>query len=147
MNNLLKKLRYSLILYENKGINDEKFTEVGLHMQQIIETSKSLPEHITVFLMFHEDDQISDKIKVGKKVKLIGQMLEDKYNPLAIVSVCLFTNVVFDQDDKPKYSFLTNRTIINGQIIPAKSPEGMFDELEIPNDLQLVKTKIEEYYN
>lgn len=124
----------------------DKFVEVGVHMQQIIETCKALPENITIFLMFHEDDQMSDRIKVGKKVKLIGQMLEDKYNPLAIVSVCLFTHVTFDQDDKAKYSFITNRTNINGQIIPAKSPEGMFDELEIPNDLALVKTKIEEYY-
>jgi hypothetical protein len=28
----------------------------------------------------------------------------------------------------------------------AKSPQGMFDSLEIPNDLKLVDTKIREYY-
>ncbi len=123
----------------------EKFTEIGLHMQQIIETAKSLPDGITVFLMFHEDDQVSDKIRVGKKVKLIGAMLEDKYNPLAIVSVCLFTNVSFD-GEKPKYSFITNRTNLSGQIIPAKSPEGMFTDLYIPNDLNLVINQINEYY-
>lgn len=125
----------------------EKFSEMGLHMQQILETAMLLPEDIYVFVMFHSDDEISDRIKVGKKVKLIGMMLEDKYNPLAIVSISLFTNVTFDDNDKPTYNFITNRTNINGQVIPAKSPEGMFEELMIPNDLDYVKKKIEEYYN
>jgi len=125
----------------------EKFSEMGLHMQQVLETAKSLPDGINVYIMFHSDDEVSDKIKIGKKVKLIGMMLEDKYNPLAIVSISLFTHVSFDDNDKPVYNFITNRTNINGQIIPAKSPEGMFDELMIPNDLEYVNRKIEEYYN
>jgi hypothetical protein len=32
-------------------------------------------------------------------------------------------------------------------VTTAKSPRGMFDELSIPNDLSLVSTKINEYYN
>lgn len=124
-----------------------KFTEIGVHMQQIISAAKALPDDVAVFLMFHEDDDVSDKIKIGKKIKMIGALLEDKYNPLAIVSVALFTDVTFDKDGKAEYSFLTQRTSRKGQIIPAKSPDGMFDSVNIPNDLALVREAMFSYYN
>ncbi len=124
-----------------------KFSDIGVHMQKIIEKSKNLREDLNICLMFHEDDDISDKIKIGKKVKLIGQLLEDKYNPLAIVSVCLFTDVSYDKDGKAEYNFITQRTQVRGQTIPAKSPEGMFETPKIPNDLALVFNKMNEYYN
>lgn len=124
----------------------EKFSEMGSHMQQIISTAKSLRDDLTVILVFHEDDDVSDRIKISKKVKLIGMMLEDKYNPLAIVSVCLFTDVVFDKDGQANYGFITQRTQVKGQIIPAKSPDGMFDKNRIPNDLSLVIKEINNYY-
>ena len=84
---------------------------------------------------------------VGKKIKTIGAMLEDKYNPLAIVSVALFTDVSFDKEGKAEYSFITNRTNINNLLIPAKTPDGMFETLRVPNDLKLVIDKMNEYYN
>ncbi len=123
-----------------------KFTDIGVHMQGIINKCKNLREDLAVFLMFHEDDETSDKIKVGKKVKLIGAMLDDKYSPLAIVSVALFTNVTFDKDGKAEYSFTTQRTMQRGIVTPAKSPEGMFEAINIPNDLSIVREKMFEYY-
>jgi hypothetical protein len=35
---------------------------------------------------------------------------------------------------------------VNGIEIPAKSPDGMFEEDFIPNDLQLIVDKMKEYY-
>ena len=124
----------------------EKFTEIGVHMQRIISYCKNMRPDLDVALLFHEEDDISDKIKVGKKIKLIGQLLEDKYDPLAIVSTALFADVNFNKDSVAEYGFLTQKTQIRGQIIPAKSPEGMFEENKIPNDLNLVFTKMHEYY-
>lgn len=124
-----------------------KFTDIGLHMQQIISYAKNMREDINVVFMFHEEDDVSDRIKVGKKVKTIGNLLEDKYNPLGVVSCALFTNVSYeDKTGEAKYSFITNRTLKNGLVIPAKSPDGMFDTLEIPNDLSLVFKAMDEYY-
>lgn len=125
----------------------EKFTEVGVHMQQIISLAKSCRSDLFIYLMFHEDDDVSDKIKVGKKIKLIGAMLEDKYNPLAVVSVALFTDVIFDKDGNADYGFITKRTKRNGITIPAKSPDGMFAENRISNDLAVVAKTISDYYN
>lgn len=125
----------------------EKFAHMGLHMQQIISYAKNMRDDLNIVLMYHEDDDVSDRIKVGKKIKLIGQMLEDKYDPLGVVSVCLFTDVTFDdKTGEAKYSFITNRTQKNGIIIPAKSPAGMFDSNIIPNDLSVVFKTMDEYY-
>lgn len=124
-----------------------KFVDIGVHMQQILDTAKKQRDDLNICLMFHIDDEVSDRIIVGKKLKTIGQMLEDKYNPLAVVSIALFTDVNFDKEGKAEYSFLTNRTIINNILIPAKTPDGMFDTLRIPNDLKLVFEKMNEFYN
>lgn len=126
----------------------DKFAQFGLHMQQIISRAKDMRDDLNVVLMYHEDDDVSDRIKVGKKIKLIGQMLDDKYNPLGVVSVCLFTDVTFDdKSGEAKYGFITNRTQRNGLIIPAKSPQGMFEGNTIPNDLSIVFKAMDEYYN
>lgn len=124
-----------------------KFTDIAQHMQQIIAYAKNMREDLNVVFMFHEDDDVSDRIKVGKKLKTVGKMVEDQYNPLGVVSCALFTNVTFDdKTQEAKYSFITNRTMKNGLVIPAKSPAGMFETLEIPNDLSIVFKAMDEYY-
>lgn len=123
-----------------------KFTDIGKHMQEILETAKNLKQDLNIVFMFHDDDDYNDKTKIGKKVKTIGSLLDDKYDPLAIVSIALFTNVTFDKSGKASYEFITNRTLINNIIIPAKSPDGMFPEGKVPNDLKLVFEQIHEYY-
>lgn len=124
-----------------------KFTEIGTHIQQIISYAKEMRDDLNVVFIFHDEDDISDKIKVGKKIKTIGMMLEDKYNPIATVSVALFTDVSFTKEGEAKYGFITNRIQRGSIVIPAKSPEGMFEEAVIPNDLATVFTKMNEYYN
>jgi hypothetical protein len=123
-----------------------KFSVMGQNMQKIIMSAQMLPADVDVFLVFHEDTDGSEGT-TKRKLKLIGRMLDDKYNPLATVTIALFTDVSFDsKDGVPNYGFITNRTVLNGEIVPAKSPKGMFSELKIPNDLALVKKAIMEYY-
>ena len=59
----------------------------------------------------------------------------------------LFTIVLYTKVKKGKegmeYVFETQNNGSN----TAKSPKGMFDTLEIPNDLSYVIKKIDEYYN
>jgi len=124
-----------------------KFTDIAQHMQQIIAYAKGMRDDLNVVFMFHDDDDISDRIKVGKKLKTVGKMVEDQYNPLGVVTCALFTNVSFDdKTGEAKYSFITNRTLKNGLVIPAKSPADMFASLEIPNDLSIVFKAMDEYY-
>jgi hypothetical protein len=68
----------------------------------------------------------------------------DNYLTLeGLFTILLYSKVERGQDNKPKYSFVTNN---DGQY-PAKSPVGMFNDLYIPNDLGLVSQKINEYYS
>ena len=55
----------------------------------------------------------------------------------------LFTIVLLAQTDGKKHSFITQ----SDGMTPCKSPMGMFDEMEIDNDLKLVDDKIREYYD
>ena len=60
-----------------------------------------------------------------------------------LLTVCLYTLVEENKDGSATYSFVTNRY----RKMPAKSPDGMFAELKIPNNLQLVVDTLNEYYN
>jgi hypothetical protein len=118
----------------------DKFNEIGLHMQQIIKAAKD-SELETVTLMFHLDNDPA----TGIALRTIGRLLMDKYNPAGLVEILLVTNVDTSPDGTSKYTFVTNRCMKNGLVLPAKSPMGMFD-LEIDNDLNFVIEKMNEYY-
>ena len=55
----------------------------------------------------------------------------------------LYTNVEENKDGSFEHSIITNRY----KKKPAKSPDGMFEEIKVPNNLQEVVNKIKEYYN
>lgn len=124
----------------------EKFNEMASNFQKIIKYAKDVvPADKNIIMMFHSE--VADKENIFK-VKLIGKMIEDKYNPLSIVSICIFTNVSFDKDKNPQYNFIVKRSINDeGIVIPAKSPEGMFTNTAIPNDLAYVIDCMQAYYN
>jgi hypothetical protein len=149
-NIIIDDLGYSMtteFFERSKESGYTKFAEMGMHMQQILDTCKNIErDDMNIALMFHEDDESSGGIKTKKKLKLIGQMLDDKYSPLGLVPVCLFTNVTFNDKGTAEYNFLTNRAMVDGVIIPAKSPEGMF-ELTVPNDLKFIFDKMNNYFN
>ena len=129
---------------EEKGY--EKFTQIAKAYQSVLSTCKSLRGDLNVAIMMHEEDSVSNGIIVGKKGKTVGKLVDDQYNPLSVVTVALFTDVSFDKDGKPNYTFVTNRCLKSGVVIPAKSPQGMFDSLQIPNDLSVVFNSAREFY-
>ncbi len=122
-----------------------KFVEMSVNLQKIIKFAKDdVPAEKTVILMFHTEQDDKEALY---KVKLIGKMVDSAFNPLAIVALCIFTEVKFDKEEKAVYNFITNRTINNeGITIPAKSPEGMFPESRIPNDMKYVLDCMNAYY-
>ena len=97
-----------------------------------------------VIVIGHNDTKF-DASTGGKidAIKTIGKLLDEKVDIASMFTVVLTTAVTKDSDGKPEYSF---RTQTDGSNF-AKSPMGMFKELTIPNDYNLVLTKIHEYYN
>lgn len=119
----------------------DKFTDIGQHMFLILNTIKNMRDDINVILMFHTEQVFSGQMIVDTKIKTIGRLLDDKYEPRALMSICLFTNVA-EGEGELEYQFITNKQ----GVLPAKSPLGMFEETAIPNDMNYVITKINEYY-
>lgn len=120
-----------------------KFSDIARQMQMVLETAESLRDSLNIAIIFHEEKVLIDGYLPERKIKTIGRMIDDKYEPQATVSIVLFTKVTFDKDKNPVYEFVTNRT----PEYPAKSPEGMFEQTYIPNDMEQVFTISNEYYN
>lgn len=123
-----------------------KYTELATHTQQIIQTCENMRDDINIFFIYHSEDIISDGSIIEYKVATIGKLLDSQYNPLEVVPMVLYSNVKFDDEGKPIYGFYTHRCIEGSITIPAKTPEEMFEQDFIPNDLQAVVSAMNEYY-
>lgn len=123
-----------------------KFTDLAIHFQNIIETCEGLRSDLNVFFILHSEPIISDNVITGYKIATVGKLLDQQYNPIEIVPIVLFSGIQF-KENKPHYGFYTHATLEKGAVIPAKSPEGMFEEDFIDNDLAMIVNAMEEYYN
>lgn len=93
-----------------------------------------LPKDVIVYVMMHEDTADSG----ATRLKTIGKLLDDKVCLEGMVTVCLRC-----MSSNGKHYF---RTQTDGLDI-SKSPEEMFDGLEIENNLKMVDTAIRSYYD
>jgi len=119
-----------------------KFSQIGQNMFNILFGVRGLRTDLKVFCLGHSETVEDGGEIVAYKMKTIGKMLDNNINLEGLFTICLYT---FAEEGKNgmEYHFLTNRY----KKRPAKSPMGMFDETMIPNDLQFVSDKIEEYYS
>lgn len=116
--------------HKEKGY--DKFTEIGDHFWELLWQARMCRDDLTIVFLIHSE--ISDHGEV--KAKTIGKMLDDK-----ICVEGMFTVVLHTGFEDGNYFFETQT---NGNST-AKSPEDMFDEKRIPNDLQLVIDSIKRY--
>lgn len=110
------------------------YNEIGDKFWSLVQfIMNQLPPEKIVYIIMHEDVNDFGDIKP----KTIGKMLDEK--------VCLegmFTIVLRCVSSENRHIFVTQSS--NGAV--SKSPIGMFDNLEIDNDLKLVDKKIREYF-
>lgn len=123
-----------------------KYTELAQHFQQIISTCEKLREDLNVFMILHSEDVQSDKTTTGYKVSTVGNLVDNCYNPLEVVPMVLYSSVKYDDKGNTQYGFYTHRCKEGVVEIPAKTPDEMFEEDFIPNDLGYVVKKMNEYY-
>jgi len=121
----------------------EKFSVMARDTVTMIKTARQLRDDMTVFYFSHPDTIEDGGDIIGYKMKTSGKLIDNQINLEGLFTVVLYTNVEESKDGNIQYGFLTNRF----KKIPAKSPDGMFNELKIPNDLQLVVNTLNEYYN
>ena len=111
-----------------------KFTELAKNYEEMLRTIQedTSPDTI-VYVMQHIDTDENGKVKA----KTLGKMLDQQ---LTIEG--LFSIVLLAKADERRHYFVTQSDGTN----PCKSPMGMFDEVEIDNDLKMVDDTIREYY-
>lgn len=120
-----------------------KFTIMARDMVELFREARKLRDDLKIFYFTHPETVEDGGEIVGYKMKTSGKMLDNQITLEGLFSICLYTNVEENKDGSATYQFVTNRY----KKLPAKSPDGMFDELKIPNDLSIVCKKIDEYYS
>ncbi len=125
---------------EEKGF--DKFTQIGKGIWKVPNTVRSLREDLKVFFTNHSEEAMDAVGNRYQKAKTIGKLVDDKVTLEGLFSIVLFTEVERNKEEGIKYYFLTQNTGDN----TAKSPMEMFDDLKIPNDLNAVSKRIDEYY-
>ena len=124
----------------------DKYNELADHFRRIVAVSSSLRNDINVFMMLHTEPIEADGSIIGYKASTVGKLLDKMYNPIESVTINLFSQPKYDDKGKPIFGFWTHPMKVDGITIPAKSPDGMFEEDFIPNDLQYIADKMKEYY-
>jgi hypothetical protein len=119
-----------------------KFTLMARDMVDLFREARRLRDDIKVFYFTHPETIEDGGEVIGYKIKTAGKMIDNQILLEGLLTVCLYTHVEEGKDGSAIYSFLTNRF----RKYPAKSPDGMFKDLKIPNNLQLVVETLNEYY-
>ena len=127
---------YFMRNHSSKGAGNAIFSMYNTladNFWNLVEFIKKLPEDKIVYIIMHEDTDDYGNVKP----KTIGKLLDEK--------ICLegmFTIVLRCIQENGKHLFVTQA---DGGAV-SKSPIGMFEELQIDNDLLYVDAKIREYY-
>lgn len=114
----------------------DKFSIMANNMWTILVTASKLRGGLKVFILAHEESTPTER-----KMKTLGKLLDEKLTPEGLSTMVLFSGV--QKGDKSNTYFFQTQ---NDGIANAKSPMGMFPT-EIPNDLQLISQRIDEYYS
>jgi len=120
-----------------------KFSIMAKDMVELFREARKLRDDIKVFYFTHPETIEDGGEIIGYKIKTAGKLIDNQIVLEGLLTVCLYTNVEENKDGTATYSFVTNRY----KKYPAKSPDGMFADIKIPNNLQEVVKAIDEYYN
>jgi len=121
----------------------EKFNELAKDYFEIIDMARTLRDDLQVYFISHSEE-IHKDFEVVRKMKTLGNMIDSKITLEGLFNIVLYaTSEWDDKAQKGNYFFVTNRT----NDYPAKSPQGTFPSIRIPNDLGYVAKCVTEYYN
>lgn len=121
----------------------DKWNDIAVNMITVAQTAKTLRDDLVVYIMHHVSEQ-GDGILEDKSYKAmtLGKLVDDKLGTYeAYFTVILLAKKLKKNEDDIEYVFLTRDADST-----TKSPMGMFADKHIPNDLQLVRDTLTNYY-
>lgn len=122
--------------HRNKKGNSsfDMYDDIADKMYFLVQRIKTeVPEDVRVYIMLHEDTSDAG----DTKIRTIGKLIDNKVCLEGMVTICLRC-----MSDEGKHFF---RTATDGYDI-TKTPEEMFEDTEIDNNLKLVDDAICEFY-
>lgn len=122
--------------HRNKKGNSsfDMYDDIADNMYNLIRRIKvETPDDVIVYIITHEDTNDAG----DTKIRTIGKLLDNKVCLEGMVTICIRC-----MSDNGKHFF---RTQTDGFDI-TKTPEDMFDAVEIDNNLKLVDDTIREFY-
>lgn len=116
------------------NLSFEMYDDIADTMYFLVQRiKKELPDDVIVYIMLHEDTNDMGETKL----RTIGRLIDNKVCLEGMVTICLRC-----MSDEGKHFF---RTATDGFDI-TKTPEEMFGETEIDNNLKAVDDAIREFY-
>jgi hypothetical protein len=117
-----------------------RFSEIAQHMMEILRYSEQMREDCTMCFLTHSENVGTD-IDPRYVIKTIGKLLSEKVTLEGLFTYIFFAKTEEGDDGKMQYKLVTNN---DGKCL-AKTPMGMFEDLEIDNDLNQILKVIKEY--
>ena len=121
-------------------IGYSRFSEIAQHMMEILRYSEQMREDCTMCFLTHSENVGTD-IDPRYVIKTIGKLLSEKVTLEGLFTYIFFAKTEEGDDGRMQYKLVTNN---DGKCL-AKTPMGMFEELEIDNDLNEILKVIKEY--
>lgn len=120
----------------------DKFNDIASNMVGIVEKARSLRDDLMIFIL-HHTKETGDGILEERQTKAmtLGKLVDEKLSSYEAFFTTVLLATKKKADSGIEYVFLTKDANST-----AKSPMGMFEEVEIPNDLQLVRDTVNCYH-
>ena len=118
----------------------QKFSELAQHAMEILRYSEKMRDDCKMIFLTHSEN-VGDAMNPKYVIKTVGRLLAEKVTLEGLFTYIFFTRVSEGADGRMEYKLLTNS---DGTCV-AKTSYGMFEEMEIDNDLNEIIKVIDEY--
>ena len=117
-----------------------KFSELAQHAMEILRYSEKMREDCKMILLTHSEN-VGDNVNPKYVIKTVGKLLSEKVTLEGEKTYIFFTKVNEGDSGRMEYKLITNN---DGSCV-AKTSLGMFEDLEIDNDLDEIIKVIDTY--
>lgn len=117
-----------------------KFTELAQHAMEILRYAEKMRDDCKMIFLTHSEN-VGDAMNPKYVIKTVGKLLAEKVTLEGLFTYIFFTRVNEGTDGRMEYKLLTNS---DGTCV-AKTSLGMFEEMEIDNDLNEIIKVIDAY--
>lgn len=118
-----------------------KFSELAQHAMEILRYSEKMREDCKMIFLTHSEN-VGDNVNPKYVIKTVGKLLSEKVTLEGLFTYIFFTKVNEGDSGRMEYKLITNN---DGSCV-AKTSLGMFEDLEIDNDLDEI-IKVIDVYN